>query len=74
MLEKTLLTGPWTAWKSNQSIKPGNQTDDEALILWPPDVKSQFIRKDPDGWERLKAGEGDDKGQDGWMVSPTRWT
>ena len=26
-------------------------------------------------WERLKAGgEGDDKGWDGWMASPTRWT
>ena len=25
-------------------------------------------------WERLKAGEGDDGGWDGWMASPTRWT
>ena len=25
-------------------------------------------------WERLKAGEGDDGGLDGWMASPTRWT
>ena len=26
-------------------------------------------------WERLKAGrEGDDRGWDGWMASPTRWT
>ena len=26
-------------------------------------------------WARLKAvGEGDDRGWDGWMVSPTRWT
>ena len=26
-------------------------------------------------WERLGAGgEGDDRGWDGWMVSPTRWT
>ena len=23
---------------------------------------------------RLKAGEGDDRGQDGWMASPTQWT
>ena len=28
----------------------------EALILWPPDVKSRLIRKDPECWERLKAG------------------
>jgi len=26
-------------------------------------------------WERLKAGgEGDDRGQDGWMASPIQWT
>ena len=26
-------------------------------------------------WERLKAGgEGDERGRDGWMASPTRWT
>ena len=26
-------------------------------------------------WERLKAGgEGDDRGRDGWMTSPTQWT
>ena len=27
------------------------------------------------GWERLKvAGEGDDRGWDGWMASPSQWT
>ena len=25
-------------------------------------------------WERLKAGEGDDRGWDGWMASLTQWT
>ena len=30
--------------------------------------------KRPWCWERLKAGEGDDRGQDGWMASLTRWT
>ena len=25
-------------------------------------------------WKRLKAGEGDDRGWDGWMALPTRWT
>ena len=25
-------------------------------------------------WEGLRAGEGDDRGWDGWMASPTRWT
>ena len=31
--------------------------------------------KKPWCWERLRAGrEGDDRGWDGWMASPTRWT
>ena len=30
---------------------------------WPPDVKNQLFGKDPDGWERLKAGgDGDNRG------------
>ena len=29
--------------------------------------------KRPWCWERLKTGEGDDRGWDGWMASPTRW-
>ena len=35
----------------------------EAPILWPPDVKSQLIGKDPDAKERLRArGEGGNRG------------
>ena len=30
--------------------------------------------KRPWCWERLKAGEGDNRVWDGWMASPTRWT
>ena len=46
----------------------------EAPVLWPPDANSWLIWKDPDG-ERLRAGgELDDRGWDGWMASPTRWT
>ena len=31
--------------------------------------------KRPWWWERLRAGgEGDDRGWDGWMASPTQWT
>ena len=30
--------------------------------------------KRPWCWERLKAGEGDDRGWDGWMASPIWWT
>ena len=44
----------------------------EAPILWPPDAKNWLMGKDPD--ERLKmGGEGDDRGWDGWLASPTRW-
>ena len=47
----------------------------EAPILWPPDVKNWVTGKDPDAGRRLKeGGEGDDRGWDGWMASPTRWT
>ena len=45
----------WTERKSNQSIlkeiNPEYHWKDaeaEAPILWPPDEKSQLIRKDPD--------------------------
>ena len=58
--------------KGNQSWIFIGRTDAEAEtpILWPPDVKSW-----PWWWERLKArGEGDNRGWDGWMESPTRWT
>ena len=30
--------------------------------------------KRPWCWERLKVGEGDNRGWDGWMASPTQWT
>ena len=37
-------------------------------ILWPQDVKSQLIGKDPDASERLRTrGEGGNRGWDGWM-------
>ena len=32
------------------------------------------LLKRPCCWERVKAGEGDDRGWDGWMASPTQWT
>ena len=46
----------------------------ETPVLWPPHVKSWLIGKDW-CWEGLGAGgKGDDRGWDGWMASPTRWT
>ena len=63
--------------KENQSWLFIGSTDAKAEtpILWPPDAKSWLIWKDPDAGKRLKAGkEGDDRGWDGWMASPTQWT
>ena len=62
--------------KGNQSWIFIGRTDAEieALILWPPDVQSQLMGK------TLMLGkiEGrrrkDDRGEDGWMASPTQWT
>ena len=43
-------------------------------VLWPPDAKSWLIGKDSDAGRGLRAGgEGDNRGWDGWMASPTRW-
>ena len=57
--------------KGNQSWIFIGRTDAnaETPILWPPDAKSWFIWK-----EKLRAGEGDDRGWDGWMASLTQWT
>ena len=50
-----------------------NDAKAETPIFWPPHAKSWLIGKDW-FWEGLGAGgEGDDRGWDGWMASPTRW-
>jgi len=76
-----LLRVPWTARKSNQSIlkeiSPGCSLEGLMLklklpILWPPDAKSWLIGKDPDAGKDWR--EGDNRGWDGWMASPTSWT
>ena len=81
---RRLLRVPWTARRSNQSIlkeiSPGC-----SLVGLMLKLKLQYFgrlmrRADsfeirPWCWERLRAGrEGDDKGWDGWMASPTQWT
>ena len=82
VLEKT-LESPLNC-KEIQLVHPKDQswvlngrTNVEAKtpILWPPDANSWFIWKDrPWCWESLKVGgEGDDRGWDGWMASPTQW-
>ena len=46
----------------------------EALIHWPPDMKSQLIWKDPDAGKRLRARrEEGNRGWDDWMASLTQW-
>ena len=47
----------------------------ETSILWPPDAKNWLIGKDPDAGKDWRWEEkGNDRGQDGWMASRTRWT
>ena len=63
--------------KGNKSWIFIGRTDAEAetsilLATW---CKELTHWKRPWCWERLKAGgEGDDRGWDGWMASPTQWT
>ena len=69
---RRVLRVPWTARRSNQSIK-GNQSwifigrtvaKAEAPILWPPDVKKWLIGKDPDAgkdWRQEEKGTTEDE-------------
>ena len=80
---RRLLRVPWTAGRSNQSIlkeiSPGCSL--EGLML---KLKLQYfghLMRRVDSLERLwcweglgAGGEGDDRGWDGWMASPTQQT
>ena len=69
---RRLLRFPWTARRSNQSIK-GDQSwvfiggidfEAETPILWPPDVESWLIWKDPDAgkdWGQEEKGTTEDE-------------
>ena len=50
-----------------------NDAKAETPVLWPPHAKSWLIGR-LWCWEGLGAGEGDDRGWDGWMASLTWWT
>ena len=64
---RRLLRVPWTARRSNQSFL--KETSPEYSL------EGLMLKLKPWCWERLKAGgEGDDRGWDGWMASPTQWT
>ena len=80
---RRLLRVPWTARRSNQSIlkEISPEYSLEGLML---KLKRQYLAffgeglthwKRPWCWEWLKAGgEGDNRGWDGWMASPSRCT
>ena len=78
VLEKT-LESPLDCKEINPVNPKGNQpwifigrTDAEGLILWPPDVKNWFIRKDPDAKNWL-IGKAPDAGKDlRWEEKGTR--
>ena len=82
VLEKTLERVPWTARRSNQSIlkeiNPEHSVEGLMLkmklqyfghLLW---STNSFEKRWC--WEWWKAGEGEDRGWDGWMASLTQWT
>ena len=80
---RSLLRVPWTARRSIQSIlkETSPEYSLEGLMLR---LKLQYFGhpmeelthwKRPWCWERLRAeGEGHNRGWEGWMASPTRWT
>ena len=78
---RRLLRVPWIVRRSNQSIlkEISPEYSLEGLILklkcqlWPPDVKSWLIGKDPDAGKDWR-WKGDNRGQGGWMASLTQWT
>ena len=78
---RRLLRVPWTARRSNQSIlkKINPEYSLEGLMLklelhyfghlmWRADSLEKALMLG-----KLKAGEGDARGWDGWMASPTQW-
>ena len=75
---RRLLRVPWTARRSNQSILK------EMLKYWCWSWNSSTLAtscEELTHWKRLwcweglgAGGEGEDRGWDGWMASPTRWT
>ena len=80
---RRLLRVPWTAGRSDQSIlkEISPEYSLEGLML---KLKLQYFPtwceelthwKRPWCWKRLKSGgEGDNRGWDCWMASPTQWT
>ena len=80
---RRLLWVPWTARRSNQSILKESvlgvhwkdwcwSWNSNTLATW---CEALTHLKRSLCWERLgTGGEGDNRGWDGWMTSPTQWT
>ena len=80
---RRFLRAPWTARRSNQSVLKESvpnihwkdwcwSWNSNTLATWCEELTHL---KRPWCWQRLKAGrEGDDRGWDVWMASPTQWT
>ena len=79
---RRLLRVPWAAKRSNQSIleEIGPEYSLEGLMIRNSNTLATWYEvltywKIPWCWERLKVGgEGDNRGWDGWLASPTQWT
>ena len=86
---RRLLRDPWSVRRWNQSIlKENNPKGNQSWIFigrtdagsWNSNNLATWYEKrshwkSPWCWERLKTGgEGDNRGWDGWMASPTGWT
>ena len=78
---RRLLRVPWTARRSTQSIlnEISPEYSSERVML---KLKLQYVGhlmkelthlKRLWCWFKMKVGEGDDRGWDGWMASPTQW-
>ena len=62
-IRKSILNFHWKDWCWSWNSK--------TLATW---CKELTHWQRPWHWERLKAGEGAERGWDGWMASPTQWT
>ena len=78
---RRLLRIPWTARRSNKSIlkeiSPKYSLEGLMLklkpqyfghLMWKADLLEKTLMLG-----KMKAGEGDDRGSDSWMASPTQW-
>ena len=80
---RRLLRVPWTARSSKQSIlkeiSPGYSLEG-MMLNWNSSTLTTSCEELTHWkrlwcWDGLRAGEeGDDRGWDGWMASPTQWT